>query len=62
MPSDAPRGSEWWFATEGDVVNKFERLAGHVLSLHQMASIRDIVLRLEKLPDTSALIHLLTKH
>lgn len=58
---DAPRGSERRFATEGDVVKKFERLAGHVLPPHQVASIRDAVLRLEKLPDALALTHLLTK-
>ena len=44
------------------IVRKFERLAGRrPLPLHQVASLRDAVLRLEKLPDVSALIHLLTR-
>jgi len=58
---EAPRGSEERFATKEDVVEKFEKLAGHVIPATQAASIRDAVLTLEKLPDASKLAHLLAK-
>jgi aconitate decarboxylase len=57
----APRGSEESFATRDDVVEKFEKLAGHVIPAAQAASIRDAVLNLEKLPDSARLAKLLTK-
>lgn len=58
---EAPRGSEERFATRADIVEKFEKLAGHVVPASQVASIRDAVLNLEKLPDVSRLTRLLTK-
>jgi aconitate decarboxylase len=58
---EAPRGSEERFASRDDVVEKFEKLAGHVAPAAQVASIRDAVLNLEKLPDASKLAQLLTK-
>jgi 2-methylcitrate dehydratase PrpD len=58
---EAPRGSEERFASRNDVVEKFEKLAGHVAPAAQVASIRDTVLNLEKLPDASKLAKLLTK-
>jgi aconitate decarboxylase len=58
---EAPRGSEERFASRDDVVEKFEKLAGHTVSAAQVASIRDAVLNLEKLPDASKLTQLLTK-
>jgi 2-methylcitrate dehydratase PrpD len=58
---EAPRGSERRFAGKADVVEKFEKLARHVISADQVAAIRDAVLNLETLPDLSRLAHLLTK-
>ena len=58
---EAPRGSEERFASRADIVEKFEKLAGHVVPASQVASIRDAVLDLEKLPDVTRLTRLLTK-
>ena len=58
---EAPRGSEERFASKDDVVEKFEKLAGHVVPAKQVASIRDAVLNLEKMPDSTKLAHLLVK-
>ena len=58
---ESPRGSEESFATEGEVVEKFEKLARHSLPADQVASIRDAVLKLEKLPDAAKLGRLLTR-
>lgn len=58
---EAPRGSEQRFASDADVVEKFEKLASHVLPPSQVAATRDAVLNLETLPDVSKLAHLLTK-
>ena len=57
-----PRGSEHRFATEADVVSKFEKLARHSLPADQVASIRDAVLSLEKMPDVSKLVRLLVQN
>ncbi len=56
---EAPRGSEERFASREDVVEKFDKLAGHLLPAAQVASIRDTVLNLEKLPDARKLADLL---
>jgi 2-methylcitrate dehydratase PrpD len=58
---EAPRGSEQRFASKADVVEKFEKLARHVLPAGQVAATRDAVLKLETLPDLSRLARLLTK-
>jgi aconitate decarboxylase len=58
---ETPRGSERSFASKADVVEKFENLAGHVIPAGQVAAIREAVLNLETLPDSSRLAHLLTK-
>ena len=58
---EAPRGSEDRFASTADVVEKFDKLAGHQVPAARVASIRDAVLNLEKLPDASALARLMTK-
>jgi aconitate decarboxylase len=58
---EAPRGSEERFASRNDVVEKFEKLAGHIVPPSQAAAIRDAVLDLEKLPDANGLIKLLAK-
>ena len=44
-----------------DVVEKFNKLAGHTVPAAQVASIRDAVLNLEKLPDAGQLARLMTK-
>jgi 2-methylcitrate dehydratase PrpD len=56
----AARGSEKKFATEADVVAKFEKLTSRVLPARQMAELRDAVLNLEKQQDASSLARLLT--
>jgi len=58
---EAPRGSEERFASTQDVVEKFDKLAGHTIPAAQVTAIRDAVLHLEKLPDAGKLAHLLTK-
>ncbi len=55
----AARGSEKKFATEADVVAKFEKLASRVLPARQMAELRDTVLDLEKQQDATILARLL---
>ena len=58
---EAPRGSEQKFATEAEVVEKFEKLARHVLAARQVEALRDAVLGLEKLEDSTALAQLLAR-
>ena len=58
---EAPRGSERRFATEDQVVGKFQKLAASVLPANQVASIQDAVLHLEKLPEVATLARLLAK-
>jgi 2-methylcitrate dehydratase PrpD len=55
----AQRGSEEKFATDEDIVNKFEKLLKHIFPAQQVAAIRDCVLDLDKLDDTSKLTKLL---
>ena len=59
---EAPRGSENRFACTAEVVGKFEKLARHVIPHDQVEAIRDAVLDLEELPDSSMLAHLLMQH
>jgi aconitate decarboxylase len=56
---EAPRGSEKRFAIEGEVVEKFEKLARHTLPARRVASIRDAVMHLETLPRAMTLTDLL---
>lgn len=58
---EAQRGSETKFATEAQVVDKFEKLVKHVFPMQQVAAIRDAVLGLEKLDDAATLAKLLVK-
>lgn len=55
----AARGSETKFATEADVISKFEKLASRVLPAGQVSKLRDLVLNLEQERDTAALARLL---
>jgi aconitate decarboxylase len=56
---DAARGSDRKFASEADVVGKFEKLASRVLPARQVAAICANVLQLEKMQDTRDLARLL---
>jgi aconitate decarboxylase len=57
---EAQRGSETRFASQADVVEKFEKLVIHVFPRKQVEAIRDTVLGLEKLDDAAKLAKLLT--
>ncbi len=56
----AARGSERKFATEADVIAKFEKLASRVLPARQTERLRDAILDLESEPDAGRLASLLT--
>jgi hypothetical protein len=58
---EAARGSEKKFASDADIVAKFENLARHVLPEAQVVEIRDAMLGLEKLDDAGKLARLLAK-
>jgi 2-methylcitrate dehydratase PrpD len=58
---EAPRGSEKEFATQGDVVEKFEKLASHTMPVPQVERICETVLNLEDLKDVAQLTRLLAK-
>jgi aconitate decarboxylase len=58
---EAQRGSETRFASEAEVVGKFEKLVKHVLPAQQVSALRDAVLGLEKLDDAAQLAKLLVK-
>ena len=57
---EAPRGSEPNFASEAQVVAKFDKLAAHALKRSQLARLRDAVLGMEKLKDASRIAKLMT--
>ena len=57
----APRGSEHSFASEGDIVDKFEKLAIHALPMDQVERLRDAVLGLDDLEDAGEIFRLLCK-
>ena len=58
---EAGRGNEKNFASETDVVEKFEKLATHVLPRPQVEKIRDFMLGLDKVQDATQLAKLLVK-
>jgi len=58
---EAARGSEKKFATEGEIIDKFEKLAVKALPKSQAAQLRDAMLELEKLADAAELARLLAK-
>ncbi len=58
---ESPRGSEKKFATETEVVEKFEKLAVKALPASQIGQLRDAMLGLEKLTDAAELARLLVK-
>ena len=57
---ESPRGSEPNFASEAQVVAKFEKLAVHALKRAQIARLRDAVLGMEKLKDATRIAKLMT--
>jgi 2-methylcitrate dehydratase PrpD len=57
---ETPRGSEPHFASEAQVVAKFEKLAAHALKRSQAAQLRDAVLGMEELKDASRIAKLMT--
>ena len=58
---EAARGSEKKFATDAEIVEKYEKLAAKVLPRAQVGKLRDAVLGLEKLKDASELARLMAK-
>jgi aconitate decarboxylase len=57
---ETPRGSEPNFASEAQIVAKFEKLAAHALKRSQAAQLRDAVLGMEKLRDAARLAQWMT--
>jgi aconitate decarboxylase len=57
---ETPRGSEPNFASEAQIVAKFEKLAAHALKRSQAAQLRDAVLGMEKLKDAARLAQWMT--
>jgi len=57
---ETPRGSEPNFASEAQVVAKFEKLAAHALARAQVGRLRDAVLNMEDLKDASRIAKLMT--
>jgi 2-methylcitrate dehydratase PrpD len=49
--AQTPRGSDQNFAAPGEIVAKFEKLAGKTLPAKQVAQVRDAVLGLDALPE-----------
>ncbi len=56
---ESARGSEKKFATEEQVVEKFEKLARHAIPLPQAQKLCDVVLKLEDLKDAGEIARLL---
>jgi aconitate decarboxylase len=56
---DAPRGSEQDFASEAQIVDKFRKLTRAAMAEQQQNALIAAVLRLEQLPDSTAMIALL---
>ena len=58
---EAARGSEKKFASDAEIVEKFEKLAAKALPKAQVGKLRDAMLGLEKLADASELARLMTR-
>jgi 2-methylcitrate dehydratase PrpD len=58
---EAARGSEKKFASESDIVEKFEKLASKALPRAQVAQLRDTILGLDKVADATQIAKLLAK-
>ena len=57
---EAPRGSEQRFASDAEVVGKYETLARKVLSPAKVEALRDAVLGMDTLPDARQILALLS--
>jgi len=57
---DAPRGSEQCFADTAQIVQKFRKLTRAVMAQDRQNALIDAVLRLDELPDSRAMIDLLS--
>jgi aconitate decarboxylase len=57
---EAPRGSERRFASDAEIVGKYETLAQKALSPAKVAALRDAVLTLDTLPDARQIVLLLS--
>jgi aconitate decarboxylase len=53
---EAPRGSETYFASDEDVIEKFRKLTLHQLAAADVDRIVEQVMGLEKLPDAGTLV------
>jgi 2-methylcitrate dehydratase PrpD len=58
---EAARGSENKFASDAEIVEKFEKLAAKALPRAQVAKLRDAMLGLEKLKDAAEIARLMTR-
>ena len=58
---EAARGSEKKFASEADVVEKFEKLARHALPGKQIKALKEAVLNMDDLKDAMEIPRLLGK-
>jgi aconitate decarboxylase len=58
---EAARGSEKKFASDADIVEKFEKLARKALPAGQVERLRDAMLDLEKLSDAAEVARLMTR-
>jgi 2-methylcitrate dehydratase PrpD len=58
---EAARGSEKKFATDTEIVEKYEKLARKALPKARVERLRDAVLGLEKLKDASEIAQLMTR-
>jgi aconitate decarboxylase len=56
---EAPRGSETYFASEQDIVDKFRKLARKVMSTEQQEALVDAVLNMDALADARRITDLL---
>jgi aconitate decarboxylase len=56
---ESARGSEYKFASESDIVEKFEKLASKALPKKQIEELRDAMLGLDKLEDATKIAKLL---
>ena len=57
---DSPRGSEQNFAGEAQIIDKFRKLTRSSMAERQQNALIEAVLRLEQLPDSCAMIELLS--
>jgi len=57
---ESARGSEFRFASDAEIIEKFEKLAVKVLPKSKVEQLRDAVMGIEKLPDATVLSKLLS--